>query len=94
MVFRIPKVGYIGDLIKTPLGFILYIFLPVVLFIGIEIKSTVKEDNQNNINHHLDERIEYGISGMFIFILNCGNNKYHIGLTHRFIGYYLMRGCL
>lgn len=40
LVLRIPKVGYVGDIIRTPLGFITCIVIPIILLIIMEIKTT------------------------------------------------------
>lgn len=39
VVFKIPKLGYIKDFINTPIGFIIFIILPVLLILSLNIKT-------------------------------------------------------
>jgi len=39
MIFKIPKLGYIGGFIRTPLGFIIFIVLPLLMLSIKEIKK-------------------------------------------------------
>mgnify|MGYP000944182628 CR=1 FL=1 len=41
-IFRIPAFGYLTDLIRQPLGFVLLFVLPIVILLGKEVKSLIK----------------------------------------------------
>ena len=43
LAFRIPKGGYIVDFIKEPIGFITFFVIPIVILIGTEVKSAIKQ---------------------------------------------------
>jgi len=43
VIFTIPFIGYLGYFVRTPLGFILLIILPVSIIIIMEIRNIVKE---------------------------------------------------
>jgi len=43
LAFRIPYGGYISNFVRSPIGFILFILIPIILLIGGEIKSIIKE---------------------------------------------------
>ena len=50
LAFRIPKGGYIADIFRSPLGFIAFFAIPIVILIGNEImrmntKSKKQHDN-------------------------------------------------
>jgi signal peptidase len=42
LILIIPYIGYIGYLVKTPLGFLLLIIIPATLLIILEIKNIIK----------------------------------------------------
>lgn len=44
LAVRIPYGGYVGNFIRSPIGFISVIILPLLILIGIEVKSLVADD--------------------------------------------------
>lgn len=55
--FHIPYVGYVVNFIKTPLGFLGLIILPIIVFIGLEIWS-IKTELEKQIEKRLLERLQ------------------------------------
>lgn len=43
LILTIPYIGYIGNFVRTPIGFILLIVIPATLLIIIEIRNITKE---------------------------------------------------
>ena len=46
VVFTIPKMGYLGNFVRTPLGFILLILIPGLLIIFSEVNNILKISNK------------------------------------------------
>ena len=60
LAFSIPKGGYIGNFIRSPIGFVLLILLPIFFLIGGEIKtmlSVMNEDKNEDTNHQDNVKI-------------------------------------
>lgn len=58
-LFRIPKGGYVSKFLKTPIGLIIFILLPVGILAGGEIKNIFKElDDDEKSQEQKDENIE------------------------------------
>lgn len=54
LAFSIPKGGYVGNFIRSPIGFMLLILLPIFFLIGGEIKnmlSAMNQDKREDSNH-------------------------------------------
>ena len=43
LILTIPYIGYLGYFVRTPIGFILLIVIPVTIIIIIEIRNIIKE---------------------------------------------------
>jgi len=48
LIFNIPKGGYLANFIKTPVGFILIILLPIIFLILGELKNILSETKNKN----------------------------------------------
>lgn len=44
VILKIPKLGYIRDFLNKPFGFILFIFLPILLIVIINLKSMKEKE--------------------------------------------------
>lgn len=69
--FRIPKVGYLINFIKSPLGFILLVIVPLILYISLlivklfraylkknELKTVIEDPSQEIKNRIIDEYLK------------------------------------
>ena len=46
VVLKLPKVGYIKDFLRKPLGFILFIICPIILILFINIRNINKREEE------------------------------------------------
>lgn len=71
LVFTIPYLGYIAQFIRTPLGFFLFVGIPALIIIGLQIKK-IKEGIQEEVMKKVDAHTGSKLVGIFLLFFALG----------------------